>query len=952
MAVNLFSQSLEFSDRHIGPSDADIQDMLKTVGADSLDEFTAKVVPEKIQSRSHLNLPEALSESGALNLLKSILSKNQIYKSYLGLGYHGTIVPPVIQRNILENPGWYTQYTPYQPEISQGRLEALLNFQTMISDLTGLPIANASLLDEATAAAEAMHLAYHFHDGKRGKFFISSGCLPQTIEVIETRAKPLGIEVVIGHYHEAVLDESYFGILYQYPGKTGIIRDVSDHIKTCQAKGIITVVAADILSLVLLKSPEEMGADIALGSTQRFGVPMGFGGPHAAYFACKEEFKRLVPGRIVGVSKDAMGRPAIRLALQTREQHIRRERATSNICTAQVLLAVMAGMYAVYHGSQGLKKIASRVHGLTCALAHLLKEGGLNLKEGCFFDTLTVDVGEQKNSVLERAADRKINLRQVDEHRLAVSLDECTTPDDVVELAWVFLGKNGITAPEILKHVQSVIPGALIRKKQFLTGKVFHSYHSETELLRYIRRLESRDLSLTHSMIPLGSCTMKLNAASEMYPVTWPEVAGIHPFVPKEQVQGYLKMFSDLEKWLCEMTGFDAFSLQPNAGSQGEFAGLLTIRDYHLSRGDNNRTVCLIPRSAHGTNPASAVMAGMKVVVVKCDDNGNVDLNDLRTLASQHKNELSALMITYPSTHGVFEEDIREICEAVHQNGGLVYMDGANFNAQIGLCRPAEFGPDVCHLNLHKTFCIPHGGGGPGMGPIGVKAFLKSFLPGHKLTGSNSGHSSGAVSAAPWGSAAILPISWMYIAMMGAAGLKKASQVAMLNANYVAKKLDPHFPVVYRGKNGLVAHECIVNVGEFKKVGITVEDVAKRLMDYGFHSPTMSWPVPGTLMIEPTESESREELDRFCDAMIAIRQEIKEVESGKIPAEKSVLRGAPHTAEFATKTAWDLPYSRERAVFPKDWVKTRKFWPAVARVDNAFGDRNLVCSCGPLEDYL
>lgn len=943
------NQKQEFAKRHIGPSDGEIKDMLRELKLESLEDLIRQVVPIQIQNNKPLKLPEPLTEREALDSLKNIFSQNQIFHSYIGQGYYGTITPPVIQRNILENPGWYTQYTPYQAEISQGRLEALLNFQTMISDLTKLEIANASLLDEGTAAAEAMNLSYHVQKTPKNKFFVSETCFPQTLAVIKTRAKPHGIEIIVGDHQKINLDDSFFGALVQYPDTFGETHDYTAFISSCHEKNILVTLAADILSLVLLKSPGEMGADIAIGSTQRFGVPMGFGGPHAAYFATREEFKRQVPGRIVGVSQDAHGKPAVRLALQTREQHIRREKATSNICTSQVLLAIMAAMYAAYHGPQGLQKIAKRICHHTRALALGLSELGFSIQTKNIFDTITLDLQTRSLAEIQKKA-HKFNLRYHKNNTISISLDETTTRKNLNDLLAVFSNGKNLELNSFLETSVS-FPKEITRTSPFLQNKIFNSYHSETEMLRYLHRLQAKDLSLTHSMIALGSCTMKLNATAEMFPVTWPEVAYMHPFAPKEQTQGYLKLFADLENWLCELTGFAAFSLQPNAGSQGEYAGLLTIHDYHFKQGNTQRKICLIPTSAHGTNPASAVMAGMTVVAVKCDDQGNTDLEDLRAKSEKYKNELAALMITYPSTHGVFEEKIQEICNIVHQNGGLVYMDGANFNAQIGLCKPAEFGPDVCHLNLHKTFCIPHGGGGPGVGPIGVNAKLKPYLPGHTEVVFEN-HHGGAVSAAPWGSPSILPISWMYIAMMGSDGLKKASQIAILNANYIAKRLASYFPVVYKGRSGFVAHECIIDLRDLKKAGLSVEDVAKRLMDYGFHAPTMSWPVVGTLMIEPTESESKAELDRFCDSMISIAGEIKEISQNPKLKEKNVLKMAPHTAEFVLKTTWDLPYSREQAAFPKEWVKHHKFWPTVGRIDNVGGDRHLICNCSPMEDYL
>ncbi|HXD01627.1 MAG TPA: aminomethyl-transferring glycine dehydrogenase, partial [Verrucomicrobiae bacterium] len=874
------------------------------------------------------------------------------FRSFIGMGYHDCITPPVIQRNVLENPGWYTPYTPYQAEIAQGRLEALLNFQTMICDLTGMDIANASLLDEATAAAEAMTMCHALKDG-RNAFFVSETCHPQTIDVVRTRAKALGIEIVVSNPQEFKFDETVFGALVQYPDTYGAIHDYSGFIERAHAAGAMVTVAADLLALVLLKPPGEFGADIAIGSAQRFGVPLGFGGPHAAFFATRDAFKRQMPGRLVGVSKDSRGQPALRLSLQTREQHIRREKATSNICTAQALLANMASFYAVFHGPEGLKNIARRVHMLTCVLAAALRKLDFKVENDSCFDTLQIHLGAQpSDSVAKNAGALQLNFRIIDERTVGISLDETTTLKDLDYLLQAFVpdGPIGFYVADMAHDRLSAIPQQLARNSPFLTHKVFNSYHSETEMMRYIKRLESRDLSLCNSMIPLGSCTMKLNAAVEMYPVSWPEFAKLHPFAPPEQTQGYRGLFRQLEEWLAEITGFAGVSLQPNAGSQGEYAGLLVIRAWHESRGDAHRNICLIPMSAHGTNPASAVMAGLKVVAVACDTEGNINVADLKAKAEAHRADLAGLMITYPSTHGVFEGTIREICEIIHANGGQVYMDGANMNAQVGLCRPGDIGADVCHLNLHKTFCIPHGGGGPGVGPIGVAAHLAPFLPGHLAVDMGGGElRTGPVAEAPWGSAGILPISWVYIAAMGAAGLKQATQVAILNANYIAKRLDPFFPVLYKGHAGLVAHECILDLRHFKSV--TVEDVAKRLMDYGFHAPTISWPVPGTMMVEPTESESKEELDRFCDAMIGIHAEIQAIESGQADRQNNLLKNAPHTADVLTSDKWDRPYSREQAGYPAKWLREHKFWPSVGRIDNVFGDRNLVCSCAGMENY-
>jgi glycine dehydrogenase len=965
-----------FARRHIGPTPTEIQQMLNVLGIDSLDDLIDKTIPAAIRIQQPLELLGAKSEYAALAELHEIAAKNQVFRSYIGAGYHDCITPPVIGRNILENPGWYTAYTPYQAEIAQGRLEALLNFQTMIIDLTGLEIANASLLDEGTAAAEAMTVSYGVSNtsttlsDRRNSFFVAQDCHPQTIEVVQTRAKPLGIQVIVGDHRDFKCDRKIFGALLQYPATDGAIYDYTDFIASAHEVGALVTVAADILSLCLLTPPGEFGADIAVGSTQRFGVPLGFGGPHAAYFATREEFKRQVPGRIVGVSKDANGKSALRLALQTREQHIRREKATSNICTAQVLLAVMAGMYAVYHGPQGLKEIAEKVRDLTALLASGLKSLGYKIGSEPFFDTLRVELGDkQLSEVLESAKLHEINLRVFDANTVGISLDETVTADDVKKLLAIFAEKQDVINADGDIFVSMsldadaftsylVYPAFCDRTSSYLTHPVFNSYHSETELLRYMHRLEAKDLSLNTSMIPLGSCTMKLNATAEMLPVSWPEFSKIHPFAPSNQTRGYQMMFVQLEQWLAEITGFAGISLQPNAGSQGEYAGLLVIRQYHEHRGESHRNICLIPQSAHGTNPASAVMAGMKVVAVDCDSQGNIDVADLHKKAEKHKNELAALMVTYPSTHGVFESEIKEICEIVHEAGGQVYMDGANMNAQVGLCRPGDFGADVCHLNLHKTFCIPHGGGGPGMGPIGVMPHLVEFLPSNSVLNSeqstvNSQQTSvGAVSAAPWGSASILTISWMYIRMMGGVGLTEATKVAILNANYMAQRLESYYPVLYKGKSGLVAHECILDLRLLKKTaGIEVDDIAKRLMDYGYHAPTVSWPVAGTVMVEPTESESKHELDRFCDAMIAIREEIAEIEKGNVDAQNNVLKNAPHTAESLMVDEWNRPYTRAQAAYPTAWTREHKFWPAVGRIDNAFGDRNFVCSCLPIEAY-
>ncbi len=935
----------DFSQRHIGPTEADVAQMLALLGFSSLEDLIQKTVPETIALQRPLQLPDRRSEYELLQDLKTIASQNQIYRSFIGMGYSNCITPPVIQRNVLENPAWYTQYTPYQPEISQGRLEALLNFQTMVSDLTGLEIANASLLDEGTAAAEAMTMSYGIKEKLGTKmFWVSEACHPQTIAVVQTRALPLGIKVVIGDHRSFDFSEPVFGVLLQYPATDGAIYDYQDFCDRAHSAGALVIVAADMLALTLLKPPGEFGADIAVGSTQRFGVPLGYGGPHAAYFATKEAYKRQIPGRIVGVSKDIHGNPALRLALQTREQHIRRDKATSNICTAQVLLAVIASMYAVYHGSTGLKRIADRIHQLTATLAAGLQNRGYTLGTLPYFDTLRIEVADSQK-ILEAALAQHINLRAIDSHTIGISLDETTTPQDLTDLLQLFT-----PTPPLSHSPTLLLPHS--RTTPYLTHPVFDRYHSETELLRYMYHLQLKDLSLTTAMIPLGSCTMKLNATSEMIPVTWAEFGQIHPFAPLSQTQGYQRLFQDLEAWLAEITGFAAISLQPNAGSQGEYAGLLVIRQYHEQRGAGHRTICLIPQSAHGTNPASAVMAGMQVVAIGCDSEGNIDLADLKAKAELHRDNLAALMVTYPSTHGVFEAGIREICEVVHAYGGQVYMDGANMNAQVGVCRPGDFGADVCHLNLHKTFCIPHGGGGPGMGPIGVMSHLAPFLPTHPIvkTGGESGV--GAISSAPWGSGSILPISWVYIALMGSAGLTKATQVAILNANYIAKRLEAHYPILYKGENGLIAHECILDLRQFKKSAeIEVDDIAKRLIDYGFHPPTVSWPVAGTVMVEPTESESKPELDRFCDAMIAIRHEIGEIEAGKVDRHDNLLKNAPHTAQSLMSSDWTHPYSREQAAYPTTWTREHKFWATVGRIDNAYGDRNLVCSCLPMEAY-
>ena len=938
-----------FARRHIGPSPRDVADMLETVGATTLGELMAQTLPSSIRQEKPLDLGTPLSETEALSHMRELASRNQVFTSLIGQGYSGTILPAVIQRNILENPAWYTAYTPYQPEISQGRLEALFNFQTMICDLAGLDVANASLLDEATAAAEAMALAERAAASQTKSFFVDAEVHPQTLAVLRTRAEPLGWNLIVGNPLADLENAEVFGGLLQYPGTSGVVRDLRPAIAALRAKGALAIVAADLLALTLLASPGELGADIAVGSAQRFGVPMGYGGPHAAYMAVREPLKRALPGRLVGLSIDSRGQPAFRLALQTREQHIRREKATSNICTAQVLLAVIASMYAVYHGPEGLTHIARSVHRRACVLAAGLRKLGFAPRSEAFFDAVTVDAGASQNDIVARACAEKINLR-IGEGTLGIALDETTTPA-VVEAVWRAFGGK-LAYAEIEAGAREALPAELKRTSAFLTHPVFHAHRSETELLRYMRRLADRDLALDRAMIPLGSCTMKLNATAEMIPLTWPEFGSLHPFAPREQADGYHALFERLEQWLCDITGYDAISLQPNSGAQGEYAGLLAIRGYHAARGEPHRKVCLIPSSAHGTNPASAHMAGMEVVVVACDIRGDVDVDDLRAKAEKHSNDLAAIMITYPSTHGVFEEHIREICDIVHGHGGQVYLDGANLNAQVGLSRPGDYGADVSHLNLHKTFCIPHGGGGPGMGPIGVRAHLKPFLPGRPATGSAVPGAVGPVSAAPFGSASILTISYIYILMMSGEGLTRATEIAILNANYIAARLDPHFPVLYRNARGRVAHECIVDPRPLKaSAGVTVDDIAKRLIDYGFHAPTMSFPVPGTLMIEPTESESKAELDRFCEAMIAIRREIAEIESGRWKVEASPLRHAPHTVHDIADDAWARAYSRSEGCFPAGTSRSDKYWSPVGRVDNVYGDRNLVCSCPPIEDY-
>ena len=948
-------QTDDFIRRHIGPDAAEQQAMLDTLGAASLEDLVGQTVPQSILRNELLELGAPRSEAEVLSYLKSVASRNQVFTSCIGMGYHGTLTPTVILRNVLENPGWYTAYTPYQPEIAQGRLESLLNFQQLTIDLTGMELASASLLDEATAAAEAMALAKRVAKSKSNLFFVDEDCHPQTISVVLTRAEAFGFDVVVDDVSK-LGEHEVFGALFQYPTTWGEIRDLKPLIEQVQAQKGLACVSADLLALVKLTAPGELGADVVFGSAQRFGVPMGYGGPHAAFFATRDAYKRAMPGRIIGVSVDTRGNRALRMALQTREQHIRREKANSNICTAQVLLANIASFYAVYHGPQGLKVIADRVNRLTAILAAGLQASGISLRNQSFFDTLTLEVPGKAREIVERARAARINLRMIDANAVGVSLDETSTRATVETLLQVLAGdghgQNTAALDAQVAESEQGIPAALRRTSEFLTHPVFNSYHSETEMLRYIKSLENKDLALNHSMIPLGSCTMKLNATTEMIPITWPEFGQLHPFVPLAQAEGYKQMIDELEAMLRSITGFDAICMQPNSGAQGEYAGLLAIRKYHEANDDAHRDVCLIPTSAHGTNPASAMMASMRVVLVACDDQGNVDVADLRQKAADNADKLSCLMITYPSTHGVYEEGIREICEIIHEHGGQVYMDGANLNAQVGLTRPADIGADVSHMNLHKTFCIPHGGGGPGMGPIGVKAHLAPFVANHPvvpLDGPNP--ENGAVSAAPWGSASILPISWTYIALMGAIGLRQATAVAILNANYLAKRLGDAYPVLYSGRNGRVAHECIIDIRPLKAAsGITEEDVAKRLMDFGFHAPTMSFPVAGTLMIEPTESESKAELDRFIDAMLTIRAEIRKVEQGEWTAEDNPLHNAPHTLADITGD-WQRAYSREEAVFPQAWVAANKFWPSVNRIDNVYGDRNLFCACPPIESY-
>jgi glycine dehydrogenase len=946
------SSKNEFIPRHLGPSENDIQAMLQYLGFSNLDDLAKQVVPKSILNTNAMDIGNGISEADILTQLKMMMSQNKVNKSLIGQGYYGTYTPTIIQRNILENPVWYTAYTPYQAEISQGRMESLLNFQTLVKDLTAMEIANASLLDEGTAAAEAMNMAHGLCKNAAAKhFFVSDKLHPQVIEVLKTRSEPLGLEMILGKAETFDFKTPIFAFFVQYPDTEGTVADWKNLTKKVQDQQAFMVAGTDLLALSLLTPPGEWGADIVYGNSQRFGVPMGYGGPHAAFMATKDTFKRNLPGRIIGISKDSQNKPALRLALQTREQHIRREKATSNICTAQVLLANMAAMYAVYHGPEGLKKIAAKTQKLTQVLKAGLEQLGAKVLNTTSFDTLIVDTPKSAE-VYAHALSKNYNLRKFNDNRLGISLDE-TCDEKTLEDIFSFFSNQKLSITELEKKAQCLIPKELTRTSEFLTHPVFNSYQSETELLRYIYKLQNKDFTLTHSMIPLGSCTMKLNATTELVPVSWPEVNQIHPFAPINQVKGYQELIKDLERKLCAITGFSAVSLQPNAGSQGEYAGLLVVREYFKAKGESQRNICLIPSSAHGTNPASAVMTGMQVVVVQCDDQGNVDVKDLKAKAELHKNNLAALMITYPSTHGVFEEGIKDICKIIHDNGGQVYMDGANLNALVGLARPGEFGPDVSHMNLHKTFAIPHGGGGPGVGPIGVRAHLQEYLPKLSLvpeSGPTKGISS--TTSAPWGSASILPISWVYITLMGSEGLKKATLVSILNANYMAKKLNSYFPVLYKGREGLVAHECIIDLRPAKKTsGVDVTDVAKRLMDYGFHAPTMSWPVAGTLMIEPTESESKAELDRFVNSMIQIHHEIQAVEKGKHKLEESPLTQAPHTAEMVLGSDWKFAYSREEAAFPLAWIKENKIWPAVGRVDNAYGDRNLVCSCPSIDSY-
>ena len=932
----------QFVDRHVGPNQEELSQMLHTIGVGSIEELIDLSIPKSIQSKEKLNVGNGISEKELIEKLKSIAEKNTIMKTYIGMGYYNCITPPVIQRNILENPGWYTQYTPYQAEISQGRLEALINFQTMVCDLTALPIANASLLDEATAAAEAMTMTYRMSKD-RNIFLVSKHCHPQTIDVLKTRSEPLGITIQLCDDDDFIFNQNVFGSILQYPDTNGSVNNFQKITNAAHKESAYVIIATDLMSLALLKPPGELGADVALGSSQRFGVPMGYGGPHAAFFAVKENFKRFLPGRLIGVSVDSEGNQAYRMSLQTREQHIRREKATSNICTAQVLLAIMSGMYAVYHGPKRIKEIARTIHLHTCDLATSLSKAGYEILNGAFFDTIRF-LGPDKTK--EKLLKHNINIREFSDGSLGISIDETVMKKDISHLLSI------LNVSHELNNI-STLPSDLRRETSFLSHPVFNSYHSETEMLRYIHRLETKDLSLNTSMIPLGSCTMKLNATTEMIGVTWPEFASIHPFVPVNQAKGYKHLFDDLSNWLGDITGLPGVSLQPNSGAQGEYAGLMVIRAFHLSQGDSNRNVCLIPESAHGTNPASAIMCGMEVIVVKCDSKGNIDIEDLKNKAQKHQNNLAALMITYPSTHGVFESTVQKICKIIHDHKGQVYMDGANLNAMVGVSRVSDIGVDVCHINLHKTFAIPHGGGGPGMGPICAAKHLTSFLPSHNVIPCNtSSNAISAVSATPWGSAGVLPISWSYMALLGNEGMKKSTSIAILNANYMAKLLEDHFPILYRGENGFNAHEFIIDLRPIRKEsGITDEDIAKRLMDYGFHAPTMSWPVPGTLMIEPTESESKNELDRFCSAMISIKKEINDVIEGKSDAKNNMLKNSPHTMETITKETWDHPYTREDAVFPAPWLREYKYWPTVGRIENAIGDRNLICTCPDISDY-
>lgn len=953
MSLNIHYKE-DFQNRHIAPNPEETSAMLQAVGVNSIDELIDQTVPESIRLKNKLNLPAAKSETQYLSDLKQTSMLNKVFKSYIGQGYYDTITPGVILRNVFENPGWYTQYTPYQAEIAQGRLQALLNFQTMVIDLTGMEIANASLLDEGTAAAEAMFMQYSLRKNQAAnKYFVSELIFPQTIDILKTRANPYGIELVIGNHETTSIGEGFFGAIVQYPAGNGEVYNYKDFAAALHNQNIKLTVIADLLSLVLLTPPGEWGADVVVGTTQRFGIPMGFGGPHAAYFATKDEYKRSIPGRIIGVTIDSNENYALRMALQTREQHIRRDKATSNICTAQALLAIMAGFYGAYHGPKGLKAIADRTHGLTVALANTLSNMGYDVINKAFFDTISIKVGDLKDAIHKDCLDQEINLNYSN-NQVSISLDETTTFEDIKVLAQIFGKAKGIAKDEVVvvEEVNTSISNDLQRTSTYLTHPIFNAHHSEHEMLRYIKSLEAKDLSLCHSMIALGSCTMKLNATTEMIPVTWSHFGKIHPFAPADQVMGYYHIFNDLDKWLSEITGFAAMSLQPNAGAQGEYAGLMVIRAYHQDRGDHHRNIALIPASAHGTNPASAAMAGMKIVVVKSLENGNIDVEDLKAKAEQYSNELSCLMVTYPSTHGVFEESIVEICEIIHQHGGQVYMDGANMNAQVGLTSPGKIGADVCHLNLHKTFCIPHGGGGPGMGPIGVAAHLVPYLPGHAVVDIDKGKSISAVSAAPWGSSSILIISHAYIAMMGGEGLTNATKFAILNANYMKSRLENHFPVLYSGSKGRCAHEMILDCRGFKNFGIEVTDIAKRLMDYGFHAPTVSFPVAGTLMVEPTESEPKHELDRFCDALISIKSEIDKVENGSLDKIDNPLKNAPHTVAVITSNEWNHKYSRQEAAFPLPYVSERKFWPSVGRVNDSFGDRSLVCACPPIESYM